>query len=139
MQAAGALFGGFVTRGLQQTGVDQLTLDVVSIQPSGEGGANQLTLGRYLTHNLFVSYGQTLNSTGQKSFNAEYFLTKRWALLGVAGSGEGNYLDLLFRYPLNHGKEGVAIPLQNSPFRNTLDAPATLNNTLPLNNLPPSP
>jgi hypothetical protein len=121
MQAAGGVLGSYVTKGLRQMGVAELHVDVLNFQPTQEG--SQLTIGRYLTRRLFVSYGQTVRGSAEKSLTADYFLTDKWTLQGASNSTEGNYLDFLFRYPLKKGSTTNASPLPNSPFRNTLDQP----------------
>jgi hypothetical protein len=124
MQAVGGILGGYVSQGLNETGIPLLNFDMLNIQPADQGGS-QITVGRYLTRKLFISYGQTVQGSAEKSITADYFLTDKWTLQGASDSTEGNYLDLLFRYPLNkHGAAANNSPLPNSPFRNTLDQPA---------------
>jgi len=123
MQAVGGVLGSYVSKGLNQTGIPILNFDVLNIQPADQGGS-QLTVGRYLTRKLFISYGQTVQGSAEKSITADYFLTDKWTLQGASDSVEGNYMDFLFRYPLNkHGAAGNNSPLPNSPFRNSLDQP----------------
>ncbi len=123
MQAVGGVLGSYVSKGLNQTGIPGLNFDVLNIQPADQGGS-QLTVGRYLTRKLFITYGQAVQGAAEKTLTADYFLTDKWSLQGASDSVEGNYLDLLFRYPLN--KRGAATntpPIPKSPFRNTLDQP----------------
>jgi len=121
MRAAGSLLGGYITRGLRQTGIEHLNLDVVDIQPRSDG--SELTLGRYVTRNLFISYGQTFNASGSRALGAEYYLNRIFTLKGEAGSLERNYLDLLLRIPLNRGEESRGRSRRNTPFKNTFDDP----------------
>ncbi len=121
MQAAGGVLGSYVSKELRQTGIRELNFDVLNLQPTSQG--SQLTVGRYLTRRLFISYGQVIQGSAEKSITADYFLTDKWTLEGATGSVEGNHMDFLFRYPLN--KQGAASntpPLPTSPFRSTLDA-----------------
>jgi len=124
MQAVGGVLGSYVSKGLNQTGIPVLNFDLLNIQPTDEGGS-QLTAGRYLTRKLFISYGQSVQGSAEKSLTADYFLTDKWTLQGASDSVEGNYLDFLFRYPLNKpGAPANNSPLPTSPFRNSLDQPA---------------
>jgi len=123
MKAVGGVLGGYVTKGLNQTGIPLLNVDILNIQPADQGGS-QLTVGRYLTRRLFISYGQTVEGSAEKTITADYFMTDKWTLQGASNSSTGNYLDFLFRYPLN--KKGSSVntpPLPSSPFRNQLDQP----------------
>ncbi|HBE88353.1 MAG TPA: hypothetical protein DDW67_04345, partial [Elusimicrobia bacterium] len=76
---------------------DKLDLDVLNIRMTQERRAD-VTVGRYLTSDLFVSYGQTLGPRGEKRVNAEYSLSKYFSLEGKT-STEGLYsADLLFKF-----------------------------------------
>jgi autotransporter translocation and assembly factor TamB len=118
---AGSVLGSYVTRGLRQTGIEHLDLDVLNVQSTEQG--NQVTVGRYVTRNLFVSYGQTISATGSKGFAADYYIGRHWVIEGAAGSPNLSHLDVLFRYPLNAFASRGLGPLRQSPFRNSLDRP----------------
>lgn len=76
---------------------DKLDLDVLNIRMTQERRAD-VTVGRYLTSDLFVSYGQTLGPRGEKRVNAEYSLSRHLSLEGKTSS-EGLYsADLLFKF-----------------------------------------
>ncbi len=76
---------------------DKLGLDMLNIRMTEERRAD-VTVGRYLTDDLFVGYGQTLGPRGEKRVNAEYSLTKHLSLEGKTSS-EGRYsTDLLFKF-----------------------------------------
>ncbi len=121
LQAAGGVLGSYVTQELRQTGIAELNLDVLNLQSTPQG--SQLNLGRYLTRRLFISYGQAVRGSSEKSLTADYFLTDKWTLQGTSDSINGNYMDFLFRYPLNRSSLTNSHPLPTSPFRNTLDVP----------------
>ena len=60
--------------------------------------AADITVGRYLTSDLFISYGQVLSTGGEKRVAAEYTITPWWSLEGK-NSSQGNYVvDLLFKF-----------------------------------------
>lgn len=120
MQAAGGVLGSYLSRSLRESGLEGLNVDVLNIEPAQEG--SQLTVGRYLTRKLFVSYGQAIRGSAQKSITADYFLTDKWTLQGASDSLQGNSMNFLFRYPLDKRSAMSNTPvLPASPFRNTLD------------------
>ncbi|MBU2530682.1 MAG: translocation/assembly module TamB [Elusimicrobia bacterium] len=41
-----------------------------------------ITVGRYITKDLFISYGQVLGQGGEKRVRAQYSITKHWSLEG---------------------------------------------------------
>src|SRR6185295_15809827 len=60
------LVADYVTQGVRQLSVVRaLDLDVLRVQFAGPNQAD-ITVGRYLTRDLFVSYGQTLGPQGEK-------------------------------------------------------------------------
>ncbi len=101
MQAVGGVLGSYVTKELRQTGFAELHIDLLNLAPTQQG--SQLTVGRYLGRRLFVTYGQAIRGSAEKSVTADYFLTDKWTLQGASDSTEGNTLDFLFRYPLKKG------------------------------------
>lgn len=71
-----------------------------SISGAKVNAANQpdVTVGRYVTKDLFVGYGQVLGQGGEKRVNAEYSISKHWSLEGK-NSSDGRYVaDLLFKF-----------------------------------------
>jgi hypothetical protein len=48
-----------------------------------------------------VSYGQPIQGSATRVFNADYYISKDWTLSGQTGASEDSHLDFLFRYPLN--------------------------------------
>lgn len=57
-----------------------------------------VSVGRYVARNLFVSYGQTFEREGQKRVSADYKISDQWSL-ETQSFGEGRYvIDLLFNY-----------------------------------------
>jgi hypothetical protein len=97
-QVAQQFLSSYLLQKVRQTSVFQkVDLDVFQVK-TREGQAD-VTVGRYLTRDLFVSVEQTLGENAQRRVNAEYSLTPRWSLEGRTSS-EGRYvLDLLFKVP----------------------------------------
>lgn len=86
---------------LQQTRniplIRRLDLDILQVRKSAAGDTD-LTVGRYLSRDLFVSYDQTLGDDGQRRLNAEYTFTPHWSLFGRRSNGSQYIIDLLFKY-----------------------------------------
>lgn len=95
---AGSVIGGYITKELRESGMD-LGLDVIRVDPTTQG--SRLTVGRYIGEKLFVSYGQPLQGTAARVFDADYYISKRWTLEAQTGSAEDSHVDFQFRYPLN--------------------------------------
>ena len=77
--------------------VRKLDIDVFNVRMTADRAAD-ITVGRYLTTKLFVSYGQVLAPGGEKRVTAEYTITPSWSLEGN-NSSQGNYVvDLLFKF-----------------------------------------
>jgi autotransporter translocation and assembly factor TamB len=92
----------YLTRTLRESGLN-LGLDVVRVTPTPTGTI--WTVGRYVGPDLFVSYGQNPKDSATSVVNAEYFLTRRWSISTQASSANDNYVDFLFRYPLERRKK----------------------------------
>jgi translocation and assembly module TamB len=77
--------------------VRQLDLDILQVERSPAGDTS-LTVGRYVSPDLFVSYDQTVGDDGQRRLNAEYTLTDHWSLFGRRSKGNHYVIDLLFKF-----------------------------------------
>ena len=70
---------------------------MINLKVDNESRAD-LTVGRYITRDLFISYGQVLGQGGEKRVSAEYSVSRHWSLEGK-NSSDGRYVaDLLFKY-----------------------------------------
>jgi translocation and assembly module TamB len=77
--------------------VRKLDIDVLNLRMTS-GQAADVTIGRYLTSDLFISYDQVLSPGGERQVLAEYTLTPWWSLQGT-NSSQGNYVvDLIFKF-----------------------------------------
>jgi translocation and assembly module TamB len=102
--AAANLLAGFVSRQAAGPLVRKLDIDVLNVRMTGERAAD-ITVGRYITPDLFVSYGQVLSPGGEKRVDAEYAITPWWSLEGK-NSSQGKYVvELLFKFGIRtvHG------------------------------------
>ncbi len=107
---AGSVLSSMITRELRENGLN-LGLDVVRIEPTTTG--NVLMVGRYIGTNLFVAYGQPLQATATRAYEASYYISQNWTMVGESGTPDtaqanptaiDNHLGLEFRYPLNTPK-----------------------------------
>jgi autotransporter translocation and assembly factor TamB len=85
----------YISRGVRQSLLKRLDLDILNVKV---GSNPELSLGRYLMPNLFISYGQTLGPAGEKRVQAQYNLSRHWDLEGRTNSLGKYIIDLMFKY-----------------------------------------
>jgi autotransporter translocation and assembly factor TamB len=94
MTAAGALLSAGQSAALQDQMKQRLGVDVIDIQAGGGSTSRSLvTIGKYLSSRLYVSYGRAL-FTGENLFKVRYKLGKRLEL--ESHSGETSGVDLYY-------------------------------------------
>ncbi len=94
MKAAGALLSAGQSTALQDQVKQRLGLDVIDIQTGGGNVSRSLvTIGKYLSSRLYVSYGRAL-FTGENLFKLRYKFGKRLEL--ESHSGETSGVDLYY-------------------------------------------
>ncbi len=94
MKAAGALLSAGQSTALQDQVKQRLGLDVIDIQTGGGNVSRSLvTIGKYLSSKLYVSYGRAL-FTGENLFKLRYKFGKRLEL--ESHSGETSGVDLYY-------------------------------------------
>lgn len=94
-EEAAALVADYLAQGVGQ----YLPVDLFNVKLTDNQKAD-LSVGRYVSRNLFLSYGQTFEQHGERRFAADYRLNDQWSLQ-TQGFGGGRYvLDLLFNYGL---------------------------------------
>jgi translocation and assembly module TamB len=98
-EAAVEVLSGYLIKELRDTRLfRKLDIDVFRVRQTAAGG-NELTVGRYLTEDLYVAYEQTVGEQGQRRLRAEYAFLPHWSILGR--TAEDRYiLDFLFKYDL---------------------------------------
>lgn len=95
--AAANIVANYLYQKAAGTLVRKLDIDVLNLRMTSEKEAD-ITVGRYLTPDLFISYGQVLSPGGEKRVAAEYTITPWWSLEGK-NSSQGSYVvDLLFKF-----------------------------------------
>jgi hypothetical protein len=77
---------------------NKVRLDVLQLHLGENGQKGDVTIGERVSKNLFLSYGQTLESDAERRVNAEYVLTPRFSLQGQTTNIGRYVLDLLFKF-----------------------------------------
>ncbi|MEZ4484360.1 MAG: translocation/assembly module TamB domain-containing protein [Syntrophotaleaceae bacterium] len=97
MTAAGAMLSEGESVVLQDRLKRQLGLDTLGFEAGDDEGdvaASMLTIGKYLSPNLYVSIGQSL-FTETSEFRMRYSLGERWELESMTGTESG--VDLFYK------------------------------------------
>lgn len=95
MLAAGGLLSKGDSAVLQDKLKNTLGLDVIDIQSGGgEVAGSMITIGKYLTPELFISFGQSL-FTNTSQARLRYNISRRWELESVLGEESG--ADLYYK------------------------------------------
>ncbi|MBI5625418.1 MAG: translocation/assembly module TamB domain-containing protein [Elusimicrobia bacterium] len=97
--AAEQLLASYAARGVRETILSPLELDVFQVRLKG-GRAAELRVGRYLTKDLFMIYEQTTGSSAQTRLKAEYAISPNWSVEGSRDSLGHGVLDLTFKIGL---------------------------------------
>ncbi len=94
-RAAGLLLSKGESATLQAKLQKGLGVDVLDIQAGGGDVARSaLTVGKYLSPRLFISYGLSL-FTGENVFRVRYKLSRRWEIQTESGAETG--IDLFYK------------------------------------------
>jgi translocation and assembly module TamB len=94
IQAAGVLLSAGQSASLQDQLKRRTGLDTIEVQTGeGEVARSLVTVGKYLSPELYVSYGRSL-FTGANLFRLRYEFTKNWEL--ETKSGEKSSVDLYY-------------------------------------------
>lgn len=96
-QLAQNVVAGYLSEEIRQQIQDTIDLDVFRINVTEEE-LTDVVIGKNVTEDLFVSYGQTLGPAGEQRIEAEYYLTQRWNLEGYTTSTGRYVIDLLFKF-----------------------------------------
>ncbi len=99
-QATGVA-AGMLAGKVQSLVEDVLPVDVLKVEIGDEGqSAQSLTVGKWLTENLFLSYSQRFEAASADENNSEvaieYRFWKRWLLEGFYGDNSVGGLDMLW-------------------------------------------
>ncbi|MCG2723011.1 MAG: translocation/assembly module TamB domain-containing protein [Thermodesulfovibrionales bacterium] len=95
LQAAGVLLSQGESVALQEKMKQSLGVDVLDVESGGgDLSRSMLTVGKYLTPRLFISYGQSLFDEGGL-FRLRYSLSRRWEIETQSGEQTGG--DLFYK------------------------------------------
>lgn len=95
MLAAGGLLSKGDSAVLQDKLKNTLGLDVIDVQAGGgDVAGSMITIGKYLTPDLFISFGQSL-FTNTSQARLRYTISRRWELESVVGEESG--VDLYYK------------------------------------------
>lgn len=95
MLAAGGLLSKGDSAVLQDKLKNTLGLDVIDVQAGGgDVAGSMITIGKYLTPELFISFGQSL-FTNTSQARLRYNISRRWELESVLGEESG--ADLYYK------------------------------------------
>jgi len=95
-----AIAGSLATRQLETVG-EGLGLDTIEVEPGDTLGTGSVSVGRYVTQDLFVSYGREYNEKAKQSGNkvgVEYSINRRLKLKGTSSDLGETAVDFLWRF-----------------------------------------
>lgn len=95
MDQGASFFGSQMLKNLQEIGGVTVPVDVFSISPGGAGGGTSLTLGKYLTPDLFVIYRRGALGEASDELSVEYTLGRGFSLQSTV-SDQGSGADILW-------------------------------------------
>lgn len=93
--AAGALLARGESAVLQDRVKRRLGVDVLAVEGSGDVAGSMVTIGKYLSPRLFLSFGQALFSKAAEA-RLRYTISKKWELESKA-AGEVSGVDLYYK------------------------------------------
>jgi translocation and assembly module TamB len=77
---------------------DRLGLDTLDVElPEGADGAGRVTVGRYVTRDVFLTVGQEFGSSVARVFGVEYSLTPSISVRGSTTTEGRNAVDVFWR------------------------------------------
>ncbi len=102
-QSVGKLLAGQLVSRLTSSLGESLNLDVIEFRSSGSLGQSSITIGKYLTHDLFVSYERGLSMDQSNEINPEVIILEYeivpWLFLQAThGSEKETGFDMIFKW-----------------------------------------
>jgi len=103
---AAFFLAGFIETKLQRLAREAVGLDTLKVEgiaESGEIDRLDITMGKYLFRDLYVSYSRDMLAEGNQSFSVEYLITDNLSLVGTTVEKEGEVgYDLNFRWKFKY-------------------------------------
>lgn len=93
--AAGALLAKGESAVLQERIKRRLGVDVLAVESGGEETGSMVTIGKYLSPSLFLSFGQSIFTNASEA-RLRYTISKRWELESKV-AGERSGVDLFYK------------------------------------------
>jgi translocation and assembly module TamB len=93
--AAGALLARGESAVLQDRIKRRLGVDVLAVEGSGDVAGSMVTIGKYLSPKLYLSFGQSLFANASEA-RLRYSISKKWELESKAGA-ESSGVDLYYK------------------------------------------
>jgi autotransporter translocation and assembly factor TamB len=92
------LVGGAAANELEEALGKPLGLDTIELEAGKEIGTGSVSVGRYVTQDIFLSYEQELGGKGSHTVGIEYSINRRLKLKGSGSDTGESALDLLWRH-----------------------------------------
>jgi autotransporter translocation and assembly factor TamB len=98
-QMALSFFGSGVTGKLKQVLGEKFSLDVIALERTGTGfGAGTLSLGKYVTPRIFMTYKHVTGLESKNQVEAEYEINERFSIESTVGDNTSTGADFFWRY-----------------------------------------
>jgi translocation and assembly module TamB len=93
--AAGALLARGESAVLQDRIKRRLGVDVLAVEGTGDVAGSMVTIGKYLSPSLFLSFGQSIFTNASEA-RLRYTISKKWELESKV-AGERSGVDLYYK------------------------------------------
>jgi autotransporter translocation and assembly factor TamB len=96
-----AIAGSLAARQIETLVGENLGLDTIEVELGDTPGTGSVSVGRYVTQDLFVSYGRERKEKGEESGNkvgVEYSINRRLTLKGTSSDLGETAVDFLWRF-----------------------------------------
>jgi autotransporter translocation and assembly factor TamB len=97
-QAAQQMIGGAAASELEKALGKPLGLDTVDVEAGKEVGTGRVSVGRYVTQDLFLSYEREFGGEHSNTIGVEYSINRRLKLKGSGSDTGESAVDLLWRH-----------------------------------------
>jgi autotransporter translocation and assembly factor TamB len=90
--------GGAAANELEETLGKSIGLDTIELEAGKEIGEGSVSVGRYVTQDIFLSYERDFGGKGGNTVGIEYSINRRLKLKGSGSDTGESALDLLWRH-----------------------------------------
>jgi autotransporter translocation and assembly factor TamB len=92
------MVGGVAASELEKALGKPLGLDTIEVEAGKEVGTGSVSVGRYVTQDLFLSYEREFGGEHSNTIGVEYSINRRLKLKGSGSDTGESALDLLWRH-----------------------------------------